>query len=302
MKRPSLGLMLAATVGLAVWACTFQVGENEAVIVARLGNPSRVVETAGLGFKLPPPIDTLIRVDRRIRILEPDAVEYLTGDKKNVLVSCFLAWSVADPIRYIRSARDLAAAEARLADIALAELNGTLGTYPISALVSTEDQAKHMEDLNAELSANIAERAAADFGVRIHCVRIKRLNYPRQNKEAVFRRMEAERNKIAQQIRAEGLANAERVRADAAREAALLINEAKRKAEELRGEGEAEATRIYGEAHSKDPELFEFLRTLEAYEKIFGEQTTIVIPEDAHLLQLLKAPQSATKKADKDDR
>ncbi|MEM7202934.1 MAG: protease modulator HflC [Planctomycetota bacterium] len=290
MKATTLILAGAAMLGAALWSCAFQVGESESVIVARLGDPSRLVEEAGLAFKLPPPIDTLIRVDRRIRILEPDPVEYLTQDKKNVLVSCFLAWSVADPIQYVRSARDLPAAESRLGDIALAELNNILGAHPLRALVSIEPETKRMEDLNRQLTTQVAERARQDFGVRIHCAKIKRLNYPRQNKEAVFRRMEAERNKIAQEIRSEGSARAERIRADAATEAALLINDAKRRAEELRGEGDAEATRIYGEAHAQDPELYEFLRTLEAYEAIFGPETTVVIPEDAPLLRLLREP------------
>lgn len=287
-------LTIVALAAILAWSCLFEVQENESVIVARLGDPSRLVQEAGLAFKLPPPIDTLIRVDRRIRILEPEPVEYLTRDQKNILVSCFVAWSVDDPVRFIRSARDVGAAEARIGDIALAELNNMVGSHPITALVSTEEQPVTMEDLNRELTQQIAARASQDFGVRVHGVRIKRLNYPRQNKQAVFRRMEAERKKIAKEIRAEGTARADRIRADATREAALLINEARRKAEELRGEGEAEATRIYGEAYSADLEFYEFLETLEAYDKMFREGTTIVLPRSAPILRLLDAPPSAS--------
>ena len=288
MKRPVSWIVALGVLTLLGWSCLFQVNENEAVIVARFGDPSRVVEDAGLSFKYPPPIDTLIRVDRRTHILDPETVEYLTEDKKNVLVSCFVAWSVAEPIDFIRSARDLATAEARLADIALAELGSILGAHPLEALVSTAERETSMEDLDRELTDSIAERAQTDFGIKVHCARIKRLTYPRQNKEAVFNRMEAERKKIAQEIRAEGLESAERIRADAKKEAALLINEARRRAEELGGEGEAEATRIYGEAYGSDPEFYEFLRTLEVYERVFGEKTTIVIPASSELLEFLR--------------
>lgn len=290
MKTTTKWILWAIGLGVVGWSCLFQVAENEAVIVARFGDPSRLVDEAGLAFKYPFPIDTLIRVDRRTRILDPETVEYLTEDKKNVLVSCFVAWSVKEPIKFIRSARDLDTAEARLGDVALAELGNILGAHPLEALVSTEEKQKKMADLDAELSANIAARAHEDFGIEVHCARIKRLNYPAQNKQAVFRRMEAERMKIAQEIRSEGQEDAERIRADASKEAALLVNEARRKVEELHGEGEAEATRIYGEAYGSDPGFYSFLRTLEVYEQVFGEKTTFVLPSGSKLLDVLEAP------------
>ncbi len=288
MKTSTKWIIGAGALGLVCWSCLFQVAENEAVIVARFGDPSRVVDEAGLSFKFPFPVDTLIRVDRRTRILDPEVLEYLTEDKKNILVSCFVAWSVAEPIRFVRSARDLETAEARLGDIALAELGNILGAHPLEALVSTEETETRLADLDAELTASIAARASSDFGIRVQGARIKQLNYPAQNKQAVFRRMEAERRKIAQEIRSEGLEAAERIKADASREAASLVNEALRKAEELSGEGEAEATRIYGEAYGSDPEFYAFLRTLEVYEAVFGEKTTFVLPSSSELLEVLK--------------
>lgn len=294
--RGILGAGAVLLLALLVWSCAFQVQENEVVIVARLGDPSRVVDEPGLAWKLPPPFDTLFRVDERVRVLDSESVEYLTADKKNILVSCFVAWRVEDPVRFVASARDLEAAGERVGDIALSELGNLLGTYALDDLVRVPEEGADaagpvdgLADLNAELTAKIAARAEADFGIAVEAARVKRLNYPRQNKQAVFRRMEAERQQIAQEIRSQGLEEAERVRADAAKEAALLLNEAARRSEELRGEGEAEAMRIYGEAYGRDPEFYEFTRTLEAYGTIFGERSTFVIPEDSELLRVLRS-------------
>ena len=128
--------------------------------------------------------------------------------------------------------------------------------------------------------------------MHIAAVRIKRLNFPPQNKQAVFRRMEAERQRIARLYRSEGEEEAEKIRASADREEAVLLNEARRQAEEIRGEADAEATRIYAEAFGQDPEFFEFVRSLEAYQNIIGESSTIVVPSDSELLKVLQTPNS----------
>jgi membrane protease subunit HflC len=249
-----------------------------------------VIDEAGLHFKLPPPFETLLRIDRRTNVLDPAPGEYLTSDKKNILVSNFLVWSVADPLRYLVSLTDKNSAEARLTDIMRSEVGTTLGAYPLSALVSTEEQDQTMADVMRDITRKTAQRASANFGVHIAAVRIKRLNFPPQNKQAVFRRMEAERQRIARLYRSEGEEEAEKIRASADREEAVLLNEARRQAEEIRGEADAEATRIYAEAFGQDPEFFEFVRSLEAYQNIISESSTIVVPSDAELLKVLQSP------------
>ena len=281
---------VVVVVALVAVAGTFQVQETEYAIVARFGDPRRVIDEAGLHFKWPPPIETLLRIDRRTNVLDPDPGEYLTSDKKNILVSKFLVWSVADPLRYLVSLTDKTSAEARLTDIMRSEVGTTLGAYPLSALVSTETQDQTMADVMHDITRKTAQRASDSFGVHIAAVRIKRLNFPPQNKQAVFRRMEAERQRIARQYRSEGEEEAEKIRAQADREEAVLLNEARRQAEEIRGEADAEATRIYAEAFGQDPEFFEFVRSLEAYQNIISESSTIVVPSDAELLKVLQTP------------
>jgi membrane protease subunit HflC len=290
MRSIFIGVGVAVVIALVAVSGTFQVQETEYAIVARFGDPRKVIDEAGLHFKLPPPFETLLRIDRRTNVLDPAPGEYLTSDKKNILVSNFLVWSVADPLRYLVSLTDKNSAEARLTDIMRSEVGTTLGAYPLSALVSTEEQDQTMADVMRDITRKTAQRASANFGVHIAAVRIKRLNFPPQNKQAVFRRMEAERQRIARLYRSEGEEEAEKIRASADREEAVLLNEARRQAEEIRGEADAEATRIYAEAFGQDPEFFEFVRSLEAYQNIISESSTIVVPSDAELLKVLQSP------------
>lgn len=290
MRSVLIVIGVVIVLALVAMAGTFQVQETEYVIVARFGDPRRVIDEAGLHFKWPPPVETLLRIDRRTNVLDPEPGEYLTSDKKNILVSNFLVWSVADPLRYLVSLTDKTSAEARLTDIMRSEVGTTLGAYPLSALVSTEAQDQTMADVMRDITRKTAQRASDSFGVHIAAVRIKRLNFPPQNKQAVFRRMEAERQRIARLYRSEGEEEAEKIRAQADREEAVLLNEARRQAEEIRGEADAEATRIYAEAFGQDPEFFEFVRSLEAYENIISESSTIVVPSDAELLRVLQTP------------
>ena len=290
MRPLVFGLIALSVVLLGLLACIVQVDETEYVIIARFGDPRRVIKRAGLYFKWPPPVDTTIRIDRRIHVLDPNAAEYLTSDKKNILVNGFMVWSVEEPIRYLLSATDQAGAEARLTDLMRSELGATLGAHAFSVLVSTEAQPRTLGDMMQDITQNVARRARDNFGIQVAAVRIKRLNFPSQNKQAVFRRMEAERNRIATLYRSEGEEEAEKIRAQADREQAELLNEARRQAKVMRGEADAEATRIYTEAFSQDPEFYEFLRSLKAYETMIQDTSTVVLPSDSEILKVLKHP------------
>jgi membrane protease subunit HflC len=294
MRKLILAAVVAAVVALLVLGSTFEVSEAEYVIVEHLGDPRRVIDEAGLHFKWPPPIDTVVRVDRRLMVLDPDPAEYLTSDKKNVLVSCLMVWSVEDPVRFRVSVLDERGAEARLTDIMLSEVGTVIGLHPLSSLVSITEGEWEMEEVTAKITANAAKKAAESFGVRISSVRVRRLNFPRQNKQAVFERMEAERERIATQYRSEGVEAAQKIEAQARRDEATLLAEAKRKAEEIRGEADAEATRVYAEAFGKDAGFYEFLRSLEVYRKIIGENATVVVPSDSKLLEVMKDPEKFT--------
>jgi len=293
MHKPWLPWLGAGLLLVLLLLCLFQVDETEYAVVARFGAPQRTIATAGLHWKWPAPIETVIPVDRRTHVLNPEPNEYLTSDKKNVIVDSFLVWAVDDPVQYLISIRDRSGAEARLSDVLRAVVGEALGAHSFSALVSHEPQPTRLTDVVDNITQLANARAQTEFGVQVALVRIKRLNFPVQNRRAVFRRMEAERRSIAAGFRAEGSEQFERIRAEADRQRAQLLAEAERQARALRGEAEAEAARIYAQAYGADPAFYDFLRSLQALEAILSENTTLVIPNDHELLNVLNGAAAA---------
>ncbi len=290
MKRTLTLLGAIALAVILLLACTFEVQETEYAIVLFFGRPARILTTAGLGWKLPPPIETVVRIDKRLRILEPPEAEYLTLDKKNVMINTFAAWRVADPLKFLVSVVDIKTAEAQLEDILRSETGAELGAHELSLLLSIEPGRVQVDSLMAHITHRAAVKAREGYGIDVRAVRLKRLNFPEENRQAVFRRMEAERERIARQFRSEGEEEADKVRADADLEQARILAESDRQAKEIRGQADAEAARIYAAAYSKDPEFYEFLKTLSAYESFIDADATIVLPSDSRLLRLLKEP------------
>jgi len=310
MKTFIILCVLLAAVGYGVTSFFFQVEETEFAIVTFFGNPRDVYDEAGLGFKWPWPVEEVIRIDRRINITSPEENEYLTRDKKNVLVSFFVAWKVKNPEQFLVTVNDRPGAESRIQDIIRSEVGAKLGNYDLDRLLplseasgsgrraanSAGESAKNdaadvdsiIPEIMNEITASVAGMLETEFGIEVIAVRMKRLNFPRQNKQSVFDRMAAERARIAQGYRSEGEELAEKRKAEADRQQATMINEAQLTADEIRGKADADAARIYAEAYNKDPEFYEFLRKLEAYEAFLKQNATVVIPSDSPLLDVLK--------------
>jgi membrane protease subunit HflC len=303
MRKLVVTLVILGVLLFLSLAVTVTVDETEYAIVLRFGDPVRVIDQAGLHFRWPPPIDSVRLIDRRIHVLDPDADEVLTSDKKNILVNSFLVWSVSDAKRFLVSVGDPAGAEARLTAILRSEVGTTLGSYPLSALITNEEgETTRMTEVRDRITADAAAKADKSFGIKVSSVRFKRINFPVQNKEAVFRRMNAERTRIAKGFRSEGEEEADKIRARADRDKAALLAEAERAATVKRGEADAEATRIYADAFSKDPGFYEFVRSLEAYEQIIGKGSTVVVPDDSPLLRVLADPEKFLKDAGRKER
>ena len=289
MKRILTTLVIAALALLLLLACAFEVQETEYAIVLFFGKPIRILTEPGLAWKMPPPFETLVRIDKRLRILDPEEAEYLTLDKKNVLADAFAAWEVEDPLKFLITVVEQKTAEAQLDDIMRSEVGSALGSHDLSDLLATETAVK-MSEIMQTITTRANEKARDGYGIRVRAIRLKRLNFPEENRQAVFRRMEAERERIARQYRSEGEELAEKIRADADREQARLLAEAERRSQEIRGGADAEVARIYADAYESDPDFYEFLKTLEAYESFIDSDATIVLPSDSRLLRLLKQP------------
>ena len=273
-----------------LWTTFFSVRETEFVLITQFGRPVRTILEAGLHAKWF--FQTSIFFDRRLRVYNPRPSEFLTRDKKNIVIENYVAWKIQDPQRFVQTVGDPIAAEMRLHDIIWSGLSAALGTHDLDSIVSaTPDkiQAAHMLD---NLTALTDHAALEQYGINVVDVRIKRLNLPEQNKQSVYARMRAERERIARQYRAEGEEQALSIRADADRQREEILSVAYKQAEKTKGEGDAESTRIYGQAYSKNPKLYKLLRTLEAYKKILDDKTTAILSSDSELLKILTRGQS----------
>jgi membrane protease subunit HflC len=274
-------------------ATFFAVDETEFVLVTQFGRPVRLITEAGFNAKLP--FQQRRSFDKRLQVYNPRPSEFLTQDKKNLVLDNYVVWRIDNAELFLKTVGDPTGAEMRLHDIVWASLAAEIGNAELSQLVSTEPQQVQVTQLLDDVTAQCRRIAQQQFGIDIVDVRIKRLNLPEQNKEAVFARMRAERERIAKQYRAEGEEASLRIKSEADREKERILSEAYRDAERIKGDGDAQATRTYGAAYSRDPEFYQLVRTLQAYRKVIDDKTTAVLSSDSELLRLLTQGRPAKK-------
>ncbi|MGA9395660.1 MAG: protease modulator HflC [Azonexus sp.] len=252
----------------------FTVDQRQFALVFQLGEVKRVISEPGLYFKIPM-IQNVRFFDNRILTLDNnDPERFITSEKKNVLVDSYIKWRIVDPkLYYISVGGDEARAKTRLNQTVNAGLREEFGKRTVHDVISGErDQI--MEDMRVK-----ADTDARKIGVQIVDVRLKRVELPNEVSEAVYRRMEAERKRVANELRSEGAAEAEKIRADADRQREVIIANAYRDAQKIKGEGDAQATSIYGKAFGQNPEFYSFYRSLEAYRDSFGNKSDVLVVE-----------------------
>ena len=274
-----------------LWLTFFSVRETEFVLVTQFGRPLYTITEAGLHTKWFFQSSTYF--DRRLRIYNPRPSEFLTRDKKNLVIESYVAWKIQDPKRFVETVGDPVAAEMRLHDIVWSGLSAALGTHDLESIISTAENNVKAREMLDSLSGMTDRAALAQYGIQVADVRVKRLNLPEQNKQSVYARMRAERERIARQYRAEGEEQALRIRADADRQKEEILSLAYKQAEKIKGEGDAESTRTYSQAYSRNPRFYKLLRTLESYKKIFDDKTTAILSSDSELLKVLMKGEAA---------
>lgn len=262
MNRPQLfplliGILIA--LGFTAYNSLFIVQQMQQVLVLRLGQPVRVVTNPGLQLKVPFIDETRI-FDKRILDLETPAQEVIASDQKRLVVDAFARYRISDPLKFSQSLGTIAGANNRLASVVNSSTRRVLGENTFAALVRDERQ-NLMNRIRDQVN-----REARDFGIDIVDVRIRRADLPEANSQAVYSRMQTERQREAAEIRAKGGELSQLIRAKAEREATVITAEATKTADQLRGKGEAERNRIFADAFGKDPEFFAFYRAMQAYE------------------------------------
>lgn len=255
-------------------ATIFTVDQRQYAIVFQLGEIREVIAEPGLYFKWPM-IQNVRYFDKRILTLDSNEPErFITSEKKNVLVDSFVKWRIVDPkLYYISVAGDESRAKTRLTQTVNAGLREEFGKRTVHDVVSGERD-KVMEDMREK-----ADTDARKIGVQIVDVRVKRVDLPTEVSESVYRRMEAERKRVANELRSEGSAEAEKIRADADRQREIIVAEAYRDAQKMKGEGDAKAAAIYAGAFGQNPEFYAFYRSLEAYRNSFKSKGDVIVVE-----------------------
>ena len=276
-----IGVLIGLVVlGIAADSVFFVVDEREAVVVTRLGDPLRTIQTPGLQIRVPF-IEQVTRFDTRLLASDADPAPIYTLDKKNLIVDNFARWRIVDPLKFMRSVQTVFGAQSRLDDIIYAAVREELGLHTLEDIVSGD------RDVMMKSVTDKCRSDAGDLGIEVVDVRIKRADLPQENKKNVFDRMRAERARQSKEYRAQGEEAALKIRAETDLEVTRIESEATLQAQRLRGDGDAEALTIYASAFQKDPLFYEFKRTLEAYEKTLGEGTTVVLPLDTEFFKYL---------------
>ena len=267
--------------------CCYAVKDYEVVIITQFGKPARSVEDAGLHFKLPGIIEQVNRFDRRVDVFETTPTQLLLGDKKPIIISCFVAWTVDTPLAFFQSVGDAENAVQKISDMVNSRLSIVLGDYTDEDIINTKADRVKLSEIEARMVEVTNQRARERYGIHILKVGVQRLAYPSAVIEAVYDRMKSERRKEADKIKAEGAEVASRLMAKADKEAREIKAEADKQALVLAGEGERQAMRIYTEAYGQDPEFYEFLQSLETYSEILGKETTLILSSESELFKYL---------------
>ncbi len=265
-----LGLLLAAVLFIAANAF-FVINEGETGIVFRLGEIVKADMKPGLHVKTPF-VNNVRTFDARLQTLDAPPERFLTVEKKNLIVDSFAKWRIADSAKfYTTMGGDIRLTNMRLSQILKDGLRAEFGSRTVKEVIASQRDA-----ITAAITKK-ARRDAAAFGIDVVDVRIKRVDLPRDVSESVYRRMEAERKRVANELRSEGAEAAEKIRADADRQRVVLLAEAYRKAETIRGEGDGKASEIYAKAYSRDPDFFAFFKSLQSYQAAFDSKKDILV-------------------------
>ncbi|MFH0825020.1 MAG: protease modulator HflC [Pseudomonadota bacterium] len=277
-----------AVVGLILSQSAFVVPEWEQVIILEFGRPIKTIRDPGLYFKYPF-IQDIVEFEKRIMVADGKSAEYITMDKKRVIVDSVSRWRITDPLEFYQTVKIPKGATARLNDFIFGHLRDEVAVHDFKDLIR-----EVRETIMQTVTKKTAERAAR-FGIAVVDVRIRRLDLPNEVQNSVFARMKAERERIAKRYRAEGDEKAREIRSGAEKEKEIILAEAYRSSQALQGEGDAEAASIYAQAYSQDEEFFAFVRHLEVYKTVFPTGSTVLLRPDSGFLKYLDSPVATEK-------
>ncbi len=273
MNRIALTVAGALIALLIASSTLFVVDQRQVGVVYALGEIREVITEPGLKFKLPPPLQNVVFLDKRVQTLDsPETRPIFTAEKKSLVIDWLVKWRITDPRQFIRNnGVDFRNLDSRLAPVVQAAFNEEITKRDVRGVLATERE-KVMGDVQARLADE-----AKSFGIEILDVRIKRVDFVADITDSVYRRMESERKQVANELRSQGGADGEKIRADADRQREVIIAEAYRDAQKIKGEGDAKSSALYAEAFGRDPQFAQFYRSLEAYRATFRSKSDMMV-------------------------
>ncbi|MDC0232231.1 protease modulator HflC [Pelagibacteraceae bacterium] len=275
MKLNKFLLPIIVVAGFAIYLSVFVVKEINQAIVLQFGDPKKVIVEPGLQFKIPF-IQNVVFLDRRILNLDAPPEEVIASDQKRLIVDAYARFKIVDPLKFYISVGDERVARSRLSTIINSRIRSVLGKQSLATLLS-EDRTKQMAIIQEGVNTE-----AENFGIQIIDVRIKRADLPQANSEAIYKRMQTEREREAKEFRAKGAEMAVTITSTADKEVTVLLANAKKQSEIMKGEGDGQRNKIFATAFGKDPEFFAFYRAMQAYENaLIGGDTSLILSPDS---------------------
>ena len=273
MKKILIGALVV--LGVVAYQALFVVQEINQAIVLQFGDPKKIITKPGLNYKIPF-IQNVVYLDRRVLNLDNPPEEVIAADQKRLIVDAFARFKIVDPLKFYISVGNERVARSRLATIINSRIRSVLGTQELATLLST-DRAVHMGTIQNDVNTE-----AQNFGITIVDVRIKRADLPPANSEAIYARMQTERQREAKEFRAQGAEMAAKITSTADKEVTVILANANKQSEIMKGEGDGKRNRIFAQAFGKDPEFFAFYRAMQSYEKaLIGGDTSLILSPDS---------------------
>ena len=291
MKAVKFIIPAIVLIAIVIFQSLFIVQEISQAIVLQFGDPKKIISKAGLNFKLPF-IQNVVFLDKRILNLDNEPQEVIAADQKRLIVDAIARFKIVDPLKFYISVGNERVARSRLSTIINSRIRGVLGTQELATLLST-DRTKQMSIIQNDVNTE-----AKNFGIEIVDVRIKRADLPPANSEAIYKRMQTEREREAKEFRAQGAEIAQKIRSTADKDVTVILAEANKKSEIMKGEGDGLRNKIFADAFGQDPQFFAFYRAMQAYEKaLIGGETSLVLSPDSEFFKFFgKAMKPAVKR------
>ena len=288
MKKIYLLLSILTIMIASVFYLSFYTVDAKSwVVITQFGKPVRSIKKAGPYFKRPGFLQTVNTFDKRINMFETQPIQLMLGDKNPIVISCYAAWRIKEPLLFFQVVGNVKNAEIKLADMIISNLGIALGDYDIKNIINIDKNVVKLEEIETAVKTDSTMKSKEKYGIEIVKVGIQRVAYPDIVMNAVYERMKSERSKEAKKLRAEGQEKASKIRSEANKMSREIEAKAQKEALVVKGEGDKQAMKIYAQAYLMDPEFFNLIRSLDMYKKIMDNKTTLILSTDSKLFEYL---------------